>query len=70
MKYTDVMASLPRGLRVRDAEDYVGGASVLGESCERWNLRPLIRQKGLTAYGRHEIDAALDKPRAFRDAGR
>lgn len=61
------MNLLPRGLRSRDAEDYVGGATVLSELTRRWRLQPFMRQKGITVYDRHEIDAALDKQRAYRD---
>lgn len=61
MKYTSIIASLPRLLRADDAADYCAGATVLAELCARFGVKPVVRKKGLTAYDRRDLDAAIEQ---------
>ncbi len=61
MKYSDIMATLPRLLRSRDAADYVAGEAVLVDLSENHGLKPIIQKKGVTAYDRHDLDAAIER---------
>ena len=61
MNYSSIMASLPRLLISRDAEDYVAGGTMLKQLCEKWGLRPIEKGHKLTIYDRFDLDAAIER---------
>lgn len=66
VKYSQVIALLPRLLSARDAEDYVCGPTMLADLREHWGLKPLEQRKGLTVYDRHDIDRAIEQKKLRR----
>jgi hypothetical protein len=64
MKYQAVMNQLPRLLKADDAEDYVGGETML----RKLEVKPVHQGNRLTVYDRHELDAAIEKLKAERAA--
>ena len=61
VKYGDVIATLPRLLTARDAEDYVATPPMLGELRDAWGLAPIEQRRGMTIYDRHDIDASIER---------
>lgn len=68
MKYSSIIAQIPRLLNGRDAEDYVAGPTMLEDLRERWGLKVFDQRPRLTTYDRLEIDAAIERKKAKRDA--
>lgn len=61
MKYQSIIASLPRLLSARDAEDYVAGPTILADLRANFGLSPVEQRKGLTIYDRNDIDDAIER---------
>jgi hypothetical protein len=57
MKYQAVITMLPRLLSASEAEDYVGGLTMLKEL----GVKPFSQKKGSTLYDRQDLDNAIDK---------
>lgn len=61
MKYSTVIATLPRNLRLEDACDYVAGESLLRRLERAGWLKPTVKEKGTTAYDRQDLDRCIER---------
>jgi ribosomal protein S19E (S16A) len=61
MKYSAVIASLPRNLRLEDACDYVAGETLLRRLERAGWLKPTVKEKGVTAYDRQDLDRCIER---------
>jgi hypothetical protein len=61
MKYSSVIASLPRNLRLEDACDYVAGETLLRRLERAGWLKPTVKEKGMTAYDRQDLDRCIER---------
>ena len=61
MKYSEVIAQIPRLLQAKDAVDYCAGQTVLNDLQSKHGLKPIRKAKGLTVYDRNDIDDCIEK---------
>lgn len=64
MKYSAVIAMLPRLLSAGDAADYCCTESMLNHLRADYGLRPIEEKRGSVIYDREDIDACINRKKA------